>query len=155
MSSQEKRPFVLTSILDWCRGRIGAGNALPRSKKIPCAAERTPPESADHDAPATAGYFFDGGLLFHCMDKLQIDRSELDRDDPLLFRELQGRCSLCRDRLTCAAALAHEFDDAQWEEWRKYCPNAPTLDTIGAVQNCSRAAQSLKTPRPTRLSRRR
>jgi hypothetical protein len=27
VSSQEKRPFVLTSILDWCRDRMGASNA--------------------------------------------------------------------------------------------------------------------------------
>jgi hypothetical protein len=43
-------------------------------------------------------------------------------------------------------ALAHGFDDARWERWREYCPNSSTLMTIGAVQNCSRAAQHIKMP---------
>jgi hypothetical protein len=32
----------------------------------------------------------DAGLLFCCMDVLQIDHSKLARDEPLLYRELQG-----------------------------------------------------------------
>ena len=37
----------------------------------------------------------DASLLFCCMDVLQIDHSKLAREEPLLYRELQGICSLC------------------------------------------------------------
>jgi hypothetical protein len=36
----------------------------------------------------------DASLLFSCMDVLQIDHSKLARDEPLLYRELQGICAL-------------------------------------------------------------
>ena len=90
---------------------------------------------------------FNIGLLFRCMDMLAIDRSALAQDDPLLFRELQGRCAACRGRATCARELAHELDDAGWDAWRAYCPNSSTLLAIGAVQNCARAAQQIRMPR--------
>jgi len=90
--------------------------------------------------------FYDSSLLFSCMNMLQIDRRDLAADDPLLFRELQGRCSLCRHKQECAADLAHPFDDAQWQRWREYCPNAVVLTTIGAIQNCGYAAQLLQMP---------
>jgi len=85
------------------------------------------------------------------MDMLQIDRNELAKDDPLLFRELQGLCALCRNKEECVRELAHEFDDARWDRWREYCPNSSTLTTIGAVQNCALAAEHLKMPRSTNL----
>ena len=95
--------------------------------------------------------FFDASLLFRCMDMLQVDQSELASDDPLLFRELQGVCILCRRKDECAQDLAHQFDDARWDRWWVYCPNSAMLAMIGAVQNCGRAAQYLK-PLPTSLS---
>jgi hypothetical protein len=97
--------------------------------------------------PAPARHLFDSSLLFRCMDMLQIDRDELAKDDPLLFRELQGRCALCPCKELCVRELAHEFDDTRWDKWRAYCPNSSTLTTIGAVQNCALAAQHLKMPR--------
>ncbi len=36
----------------------------------------------------------DAGLLFSWMDMLQVDRSDLAMDDPLLFYELQGVCAV-------------------------------------------------------------
>jgi hypothetical protein len=81
------------------------------------------------------------------MDMLQIDRDALAKDEPLLFRELQGRCGLCHDRERCERELTHGLDDTGWDEWRAYCPNSATLTTIGAVQNCARAAQHLKMTR--------
>jgi hypothetical protein len=109
-------------------------------------AER-PPQSAASKIPGLVAHVLDGGLLFRCMDMLQIDRTDLAKEDPLLFHELQGRCALCRDREECMRELAHEFDDARWDKWREYCPNASTLLSIGAVQNCARAAPHIKMPR--------
>jgi hypothetical protein len=83
------------------------------------------------------------------MAALQVDRDELASDDPLLFRELQGLCALCRSKERCVLDLAQESDKSGHPGWREYCPNAATLNALGAVQNCSRAAQYLKTPRST------
>jgi hypothetical protein len=81
------------------------------------------------------------------MAALQVDRDELANDDPLLFRELQGLCTLCRDKERCVLDLAQEGDKPENREWREYCTNATTLNALGAVQNCARAAQYLRTPR--------
>jgi len=67
----------------------------------------------------------------------------------LLFRELQARCTLCRSKERCVLDLAQECDEPGNREWREYCLNATTLNALGAVQNCARAAQYLRTPRST------
>ncbi|MGO9702173.1 MAG: hypothetical protein ACLPX7_23255 [Xanthobacteraceae bacterium] len=90
--------------------------------------------------------FYDASLLFSCMDMLQVDQRALAADDPLLFRELQGRCSLCRHKHECAEDRAHPFDDAKWQQWQQYCPNSAVLTMIGAIHNCGYAAQRLKMP---------
>ncbi len=90
--------------------------------------------------------FYDSSLLFSCMDVLQVDRRDIAAEDPLLFRELQGRCSLCRHKRECVQDLAHPFDHDQWERWQEFCPNSAVLTTIGAIQNCGYAAQHLKMP---------
>ena len=48
----------------------------------------------------------DASLLFCCMDVLQIDHGKLDRNEPLLYRELQGICSLCPNKGECALDLS-------------------------------------------------
>src|SRR5579863_8413140 len=58
-------------------------------------------------------HFYDASLLFRCMDMFQVDQRELATDDPLLFRELQGRCSLCPHKDDCARDLEQKFD-----KWR-------------------------------------
>ena len=135
MSAQEKHLSVFAPLLGWWRNRRRAKAAAPPS--LPAAV----------DEPALpAACLYDGSLLFRCMDMLQIDRDALASDDPLLFRELQGRCALCRDKAQCMHAQARSFEDAAWDRWREYCPNASTLSTIGAVQNCALAGQYLRMP---------
>jgi hypothetical protein len=93
-----------------------------------------------------ASQFCDASLLFlfSYMDMLQVDQRDLAADDPLLFRELRGRCSLCRHKRECAEDVSHPF--AKSQRWREYCPNSAVLTTIGAIQNCGYAAQHLKMP---------
>jgi hypothetical protein len=79
----------------------------------------------------------DADLLFCCMAMLQIDRSRLMRDEPLLYRELQGVCTLCPNKQDCSFDLASGFDSVRWDEWWLYCPNSAMLTTIGALQKCS------------------
>jgi hypothetical protein len=88
--------------------------------------------------------FYDSSLLFRCMDMLQVDQRDLATEDPLLFRELQGRCSLCRHKRECVQDLPPPFDHDRRERWQGYCPNSAMLTMIGAVQNCGYAAQHLK-----------
>jgi len=51
--------------------------------------------------PGDFSPFFDASLLFRHMERLRIDRDQLASDDPLLFRELKGRCALCRSKEQC------------------------------------------------------
>jgi len=76
-------------------------------------------------------------------------RDELASNDPLLFRELQALCTLCRSKERCVLDLAQECDEPGNQGWREYCLNATTLNALGAVENCARAAQYLRTPRST------
>jgi hypothetical protein len=78
----------------------------------------------------------DASLLFCCMDVLQIDHNKLAQDEPLLYRELQGVCTLCPNKRDCAFDLSKEFDGMRWDEWWLYCPNSAMLTTIGALQKC-------------------
>ncbi len=76
----------------------------------------------------------DASLLFCCMDVLQIDHNKLARNEPLLYRELQGVCSLCANKGECALDLSGGFDGMCWDDWWLYCPNSAMLTTIGALQ---------------------
>jgi hypothetical protein len=53
------------------------------------------------EAPDLPRYSYDASLLFRRMAALQVDRDELVSDDPLLFRELQALCTLCRSKERC------------------------------------------------------
>jgi len=108
-----------------------------------------PSQTHGHSATGYEGsqsprYCYDSSLLFRCMEMLRVDRDDFAQADPLLFRELQGRCALCRVKETCVQDLASRFDDDLWDKWQAYCPNSATLRTVGAMQNCGRAAQYLK-----------
>lgn len=144
MPSSQQHPSIFASVLAWCRNRVAASAGGPDA---PRTLERAATAPAPGETPASGYNIFNGGLLFRCMDMLAIDRGELAQDDPLLFRELQGRCAACHSRATCAREQAQELDDAGWDAWRAYCPNSPTLLAVGAVQNCARAAQQIRKPR--------
>jgi hypothetical protein len=103
-------------------------SVLP-DQSIPGAGQR-PQTSDGFEMPTPPRYFFDASLLFRCMDLFQLDRSDLAREDPLLFRELQSMCALCLSKEECAQDLAHEFDNARWTKWRGYCPNSAMLRTL-------------------------
>jgi hypothetical protein len=57
--------------------------------------------------------------------------------------------TLCRSKERCVLDLAQECDELANPVWREYCPNATTLNALGALQNCARARQYLRTPRST------
>jgi hypothetical protein len=140
---------IFTPFLEWCYERI-------RASLLPLDREHLAPTVAVQEASSvnTSGDllpgltpYYDASLLFRHMERLQVDRDELARDDPLLFRELQGRCTLCQSKERCVQDLGADLADVGWGNWEEYCPNARTLMILGALQNCSLAAQYLKRPR--------
>lgn len=97
----------------------------------------SPAESSWEEPP----WSYDASLLYRRMALIEIDRNELAKDEPLLFRELQGLCALCPSKDRCAAELIEAIGEHS-EGWREYCPNASALDVLGVEQNCGLAGQS-------------
>ena len=85
--------------------------------------------------------FYDASLLFRRMALNHVDRAEVAQNDPLLFYELQGVCTLCPSKEQCVLDLANEVVDDSSEEWREYCPNATAFAALEMQQNCGLAAQ--------------
>jgi hypothetical protein len=61
---------------------------------------------------------------------LGIDVADLARTEPLLVRDMQRVCSLCRDKAHCHGELA---DGTAAKHYKDYCPNAPTIDALGEL----------------------
>jgi hypothetical protein len=74
-------------------------------------------------------------LLFRRMTAIDLDRSEVSRVEPAVFRDLQKNCALCDSRRRCLSDLARKPNDPIWE---KYCPNASTLKALNAMPWVSR-----------------
>ena len=145
---QKRPPSLFARILAWCNGRV-RGIASFAHRRLSSAEAIIADAGSSGEAPDLPRHSYDASLLFRRMAALQVDRNELASDDPLLFRELQARCTLCRSKERCVLDLAQECDAPGNREWREYCLNATTLNALGAVQNCARAPQYLRTPRST------
>jgi hypothetical protein len=138
---QNRRSSLIASVLTWC-SHAARPIAAFAGERLSAAQ----PGNAVEDVPR---YSYDASLLFRRMAALQVDRDEVASNDPLLFRELQALCTLCRSKERCVLDLAQECDEPGKREWREYCLNATTLNALGAVQNYARATQYLRTPRST------
>ena len=121
---------------------------VPRSK---ISRSGNIPRPCDREILDVPRYCYDASLLVGRMALLRIDRDELARDDPLLLRELQGICTLCGSKGECLRDLARERETGEPQDWQDYCPNVATLNALGALQNCPRAAQYLKRPHVSHL----
>jgi transcriptional regulator with XRE-family HTH domain len=63
---------------------------------------------------------------------LGIDQDTLVRTEPLVLRDMEKVCSLCRHKRQCDRDLAAGTAAAHYEE---YCANAPTIDSLGQRVN--------------------
>ena len=63
---------------------------------------------------------------------LGIDQASLARTEPLLVRDMQRACGLCRDKAQCHTDLA---DGTSAGHYRDYCPNASTIEALGETQH--------------------
>jgi hypothetical protein len=66
-------------------------------------------------------------LLRRRLSALGINPKRLTRAQPAVIRDLEKVCSLCGSKHRCAHDLANEPADPRW---RKYCPNAQTIDAL-------------------------
>jgi len=71
-------------------------------------------------------------LLRKMLAALEIDASELERDDPATMRDLQRLCAMCADKRQCQYDLANGITATNF---RDYCPNAYTLDALLEAKN--------------------
>jgi hypothetical protein len=62
------------------------------------------------------------------LKNLGIGLADVARTEPLLVRDMQRVCALCRDKGQCDGDLAA---GTTAEHYRDYCPNAPTIDALG------------------------
>jgi hypothetical protein len=147
---QKRRSSLFARILAWCDDRARGIVLFGRDRRSPAqASDAVADAGSSGEAPDSARYSYDASLLFRRMAALQIDRDELASDDPLLFRELQALCTLCRSKERCVLDFAQESEGAGNQTWSEYCPNDATLNAFAALQNCPRAAQYLRKPRST------
>lgn len=58
---------------------------------------------------------------------LGIEVTDLARVDPLMVRDMQRVCSLCRDKAHCHGELA---GGTAAQHYREFCPNAPAIDAL-------------------------
>lgn len=61
------------------------------------------------------------------LEAFQLDRAALLRTDPLVVRDLERVCTVCGSKRQCTRDWLRHPDD---EEWRRYCPNAHTLQAL-------------------------
>ena len=61
------------------------------------------------------------------LKSLGIEVEDLVRTEPLMVRDMQRVCSLCRDKARCHGELAAGTAAEHYEE---FCPNAPTIDVF-------------------------
>jgi transcriptional regulator with XRE-family HTH domain len=59
---------------------------------------------------------------------LGVDEAALSRTEPLVLRDMERVCAMCRDKPRCHRDLAAGTAGAHYEE---YCLNAPTIDRLG------------------------
>ncbi|MGQ0682487.1 DUF6455 family protein [Bradyrhizobium sp.] len=62
------------------------------------------------------------------LEALGIDLEDLARTKPLLVRDMERVCGLCRDKAQCHSDLAA---GTAAEHYKEYCPNAPTIEALG------------------------
>jgi hypothetical protein len=61
------------------------------------------------------------------LEQLGIDHEQLGRTLPLLVRDMERVCALCKDKTQCHRDLA---GGTAAENYQSYCPNASTIETL-------------------------
>lgn len=70
---------------------------------------------------------------------LGINEASLARAQPLVLRDMERVCALCRHKHQCNRDLT---DGSSAERYEEYCPNTGTIDALGQAANKQRLASS-------------
>ena len=62
------------------------------------------------------------------LNALGIEVEDLIRTEPLLVRDMQRVCAMCRDKAQCHSDFAA---GTAAEHYKEYCLNAPTIEALG------------------------
>lgn len=71
-------------------------------------------------------------LMPRLMRQIGLDPKALETEQPQLFRHMQSMCAMCESHDQCASALD---DDAAFEEFAHFCPNASTFLLLNQSTN--------------------
>jgi hypothetical protein len=66
------------------------------------------------------------------LEQLGIDAERIGQVQPLLLRDMERVCSLCRDKARCVRDLA---DGTAAENYHAYCGNAATIETLDRTEH--------------------
>jgi hypothetical protein len=100
-------------------------------------------ERMAHDAGLTTGEFqnlvrrgpHSADLLLKRLAALDLDKNEILKVEPHVFRDLQRVCTMCEQQGRCRYDLKHDPNDPTW---KNYCPNTETLKDLDALPWASR-----------------
>jgi hypothetical protein len=128
MLAQVEYPVVtmaIDAVTDWWKHRSRNDlQSLPRSEVGRIAADLGMSETElrrldrEPDRPL---------LLLRMLDVLDLDKTAIKRNDPLVFRDLERSCAVCACKKRCTRELANGTARAHFEE---FCSNAPTLKAL-------------------------
>lgn len=60
----------------------------------------------------------------------QLDKGEIARIEPVIFKSLKKLCTSCESREECELGLADDFADVAWDA---YCANAASLKAFAGM----------------------
>src|SRR5579863_8947712 len=73
--------------------------------------------------------------LVHRMKALDLEAREIGKLEPMVLRDMERVCSMCESHSRCFRDLARNVNDPIW---KRYCPNAATLESLDALPWASR-----------------
>lgn len=79
-------------------------------------------------------------LLYERMHALGISRADVERAAHNLMRDLERTCACCNEKGICEKDLSKRPDDP---DWKHYCPNAITLESLIRLRSDSAAHEKL------------
>jgi hypothetical protein len=88
-------------------------------------------------------------LLTARLVALHLDAGKVANQNGPVFRDLQRVCTMCGSRTPCARDL---MTRASSDDWRTYCPNAPTLNALAAQADQEKAIARIMRRQAHRLS---
>src|SRR6266567_4009900 len=135
MATPLRHPSILDGIRRWYRNSSAAREG---AFELQCAGaaevERIAQELglSSFELRALVSHPDDRELLAKRMAGMRLEPKAVAQSDPATFRDLQRVCAMCGFKYRCARDFAMEAFDPARQEWRDYCPNAATLNALGA-----------------------